>query len=106
MTFLFLLFLLTLALKVTTLFSLFENERGGAGMCMRRGNHSITPTQVRQRLLLLNNNNRSRSRRRDGKRGKMVRRCGRGRNQKGGFIGWLIKHFMQIYFKMNKIFFF
>ena len=77
---------------MTTLFSLFENERGGAGMRMRRGNHPITQTQVRQ--LLLNNNNRSRSRRRGGKRGKMVRHCGRGRNQKGGFIGWLIKHFM------------
>ena len=69
--------------------------RGGAGMRMRRGNHPITPTQVRQLLHLLNNNNnRSRSRRRGGKRGKMVRRRGRGRNQKGGFIGWLIKQFM------------
>ena len=69
--------------------------RGGAGMRKRRGNHPITPTQVRQLLHLLNNNNRSRSRRRGGgKRGRMVRRRGHGRNQKGGFIGWLIKQFM------------
>ena len=79
---------------MTTLFSLFENKRGCTGMRMHRGNHPITPAQVRQLLLLLNNNNRSRSHRRGGKLGKMVRRCGRGRNQKGGFIGWLIKHLM------------
>ena len=79
---------------MTTLFSLFEKKKGGAGMRRRRGNRPITPTQVRQLLHLLNNNNRSRSHRRGGKRGKMVRRRGRGRNQKGGFIGWLIKQFV------------
>ena len=63
--------------------------RGGARM--RRGNHPITPTQARQLLMLLGNGNGTR-RRAGMRKGKGRRR--RGSNQKGGFIGLLIKQFM------------
>ena len=65
--------------------------RGGRGM----GKHPITPAQARQLLLLLGN--RSGTRRRGvARRGdrKRIRGGRRARNQKGGFIGWLIKQFM------------
>ena len=65
--------------------------RGGRGM----GRHPITPAQVRQLLKLLANNGNSTRRRRPGMRKrKRGRKSGRMRNQKGGFIGWLIKQFM------------
>ena len=67
--------------------------RGGRGMGM--GRHAITPAQARQLLLLLGN--RSGTRRCGvARRGGRKRRRGgrRARNQKGGFIGWLIKQFM------------
>ena len=60
--------------------------RGGRGM----GRHPITQAQARQLLMLLGN--RSGTHIRAGMR--KGRRRRRGHNQKGGFIGWLIKQFM------------
>ena len=70
----------------------FTGQNGGARIGRRKrgrgrgGYHPITASQVRQLELLLGNNVRSRG----GKR----RRGRLGRNQRGGFISWLIKQFM------------
>ena len=70
------------------------NMRGGRGM----SRHPITASQARQLMALLGTSDAPRRRRRGRGTvtGRRRRRTGRrGRNQKGGFFGWILKKLIQ-----------